>query len=309
MKAVSIKVNFLLLLKVVFLGTLAYFLLRDFNVSYFLSSFQRVSYGYAATSIFSFLLGLIILAFRWYCILYCYFISLPFKLLCEKTLIGFSLGQLLPTSIGGDAYRVFSLKKYGGKEIFLSVFLDRLYGFMSLLTFVLIFLPSQLHYFYPISSMERVLESGILLSVFLIIFFLFIKKLKSHVAFIGVIFSYLEALKRYFSFSRNDLFIFFLSFFGGCLAMVPFYFIAQDLDISLTLSQILFTMSLVSILAILPLSLAGWGLREASVVIILSYYGISKEKALALSLAFGTVQLFVAIPGLIIWLLKRKKKI
>jgi hypothetical protein len=48
--------------------------------------------------------------------------------------------------------------------------------------------------------------------------------------------------------------------------------------------------------AALPVSLAGWGIREGVAVVLLAQVGISSAQALAISIAFGVTAL---VPGLI----------
>ncbi len=54
--------------------------------------------------------------------------------------------------------------------------------------------------------------------------------------------------------------------------------------------------------ALVPISIGGWGLRELAVVSLLGANGISPEKALLLSIGFGFVFVVSALPGAIVWL-------
>ena len=48
---------------------------------------------------------------------------------------------------------------------------------------------------------------------------------------------------------------------------------------------------------LLPISLAGWGVREVGLVWFLRMYGVPGEEALALSLMLGLVGVIVSLPG------------
>jgi hypothetical protein len=53
--------------------------------------------------------------------------------------------------------------------------------------------------------------------------------------------------------------------------------------------------------ALIPISIAGWGVREVTVVSLLTGYGVSLERALFLSVCFGLAVLIAALPGALVW--------
>jgi len=59
---------------------------------------------------------------------------------------------------------------------------------------------------------------------------------------------------------------------------------------------------------IMPVSIAGWGVRESGMVIGLGYFGVHSESALALSVLYGISTLLVTIPGLFLWLFKENNQ-
>ena len=48
---------------------------------------------------------------------------------------------------------------------------------------------------------------------------------------------------------------------------------------------------------LIPISIGGWGLREAAVVSLLSAHGVAREQTLLFSLFFGLVFVISAVPG------------
>jgi uncharacterized membrane protein YbhN (UPF0104 family) len=63
----------------------------------------------------------------------------------------------------------------------------------------------------------------------------------------------------------------------------------------------------VLLLTSLPISFAGWGLREGAMIIALDVYGVPQETALALSLVYGVLHLVSGLPGLVLWLLEKRR--
>jgi len=55
--------------------------------------------------------------------------------------------------------------------------------------------------------------------------------------------------------------------------------------------------------ALLPISIGSWGLRELAVVSLLGAHGVSLERALLFSVCFGLIFVITALPGAIVWML------
>ncbi len=51
----------------------------------------------------------------------------------------------------------------------------------------------------------------------------------------------------------------------------------------------------------IPISIAGWGIREGVMVSAFGFFGVLPEQALALSILYGLLLLGVSLPGVIIW--------
>jgi glycosyltransferase 2 family protein len=54
--------------------------------------------------------------------------------------------------------------------------------------------------------------------------------------------------------------------------------------------------------ALAPISVGGWGLRELAVVSLLGAHGLAPERALIFSVCFGLVAVIGVLPGLVVWL-------
>jgi glycosyltransferase 2 family protein len=76
---------------------------------------------------------------------------------------------------------------------------------------------------------------------------------------------------------------------------------AQGLAFPVADCAVLFTV-MVGV-ALVPISIGGWGLRELAVVSFLGAHGLAPERALIFSVCFGLVNMISALPGLIVWLL------
>jgi glycosyltransferase 2 family protein len=76
---------------------------------------------------------------------------------------------------------------------------------------------------------------------------------------------------------------------------------AQGLALPLPDAAVLFTVMIG--VAIVPISVSGWGLRELAVISLLGNYGVAPEKALLFSVCFGLTLAVGSLPGALAWLL------
>ncbi|MEQ8345862.1 MAG: lysylphosphatidylglycerol synthase transmembrane domain-containing protein [Sneathiellaceae bacterium] len=60
--------------------------------------------------------------------------------------------------------------------------------------------------------------------------------------------------------------------------------------------------------SVLPISIGGWGVREAAALTLLTAVGADAAQAVAISVLLGLVSLLVALPGLPLWLLGREER-
>ena len=58
----------------------------------------------------------------------------------------------------------------------------------------------------------------------------------------------------------------------------------------------------VALIQLLPVSLAGWGVREVVLVVALASFGVPAEAALATSVLLGICMIVIGLPGGLIWL-------
>ena len=97
----------------------------------------------------------------------------------------------------------------------------------------------------------------------------------------------------------------------GCLnqlsAIITFVILAKNLEIEISYVDWCWIITALSIILLLPFTIAGIGIREGTLVGILSWMGISSQKALALSFAIFGLQIFLGIIGGIIDLSKTFK--
>ena len=96
---------------------------------------------------------------------------------------------------------------------------------------------------------------------------------------------------------RLGLPVFGLSIFGHLLMVAASFVLAQDLGLSVTFVDCLVLVPGVMLLAAAPISIAGWGVREAVMVAAMSLLGVPDAGSTSLSLVFGALIAGIGLVG------------
>ena len=78
--------------------------------------------------------------------------------------------------------------------------------------------------------------------------------------------------------------------------------VAESLGVDLSFFSWVVIVPPVTLIQLVPVSLAGWGVRELGFVFVLAGFGIPAEAALAASLLVGLCMIVVGLPGGLLWL-------
>jgi glycosyltransferase 2 family protein len=99
--------------------------------------------------------------------------------------------------------------------------------------------------------------------------------------------------------------VFALALATQLLNVLEFWMLTQSLGLSTTLEQWFIVAPTVLLVSMLPISIGGWGVREAGMVMALHGFGISAEDALLPSVLFGLCTVVAALPGGILWVINK----
>jgi uncharacterized protein (TIRG00374 family) len=300
-----------MILKTLVSGGLIIWLLNKIDVAKVWEVIQELPIWILAITLGVIWLTLVAIAKRWQLVARLGGIDAPLPSLTEATFIGAFFNQFLPSSVGGDFFRIFSVRRHGASlnGAITSVFLDRLFGFISLGLLCLLAIPAEGKILLNSDLKWPFLVTMFLLtSVFAGGLMLLLVPTKWHSFFlIRPFHSVIEVIQR--SFQQKGLFLAMLltSFGASILVILGLQVLMFGFDIPLTWGQGAAILPVVMLLTSLPISFAGWGLREGAIIIALGVYGVPQETALALSLVYGVLQLFSAIPGLALWIWEKRR--
>jgi glycosyltransferase 2 family protein len=246
---------------------------------------------------------------RWQFVLKCQKIMLDYKNTLQILWSGLFFNQAMPSSVGGDVIRGYYLKKQGmtlGRAT-LGVLMDRLFGMVGLVFLVLASLPLLFELVDDSIARSGVLFIALGISLALLFIF-FTDKLPGN-------FSHLKVIRGFYSLSQvgrrcivdhyNGLIILVISILIHLISVISVMIMAAGLGINVEWSGFLLIIPLVTLMMVVPISIAGWGVREGVMVVGFGYLGVAPEAALALSILYGLLMLVVALPGGVVWTLKR----
>ncbi|MDD3520544.1 MAG: lysylphosphatidylglycerol synthase transmembrane domain-containing protein [Actinomycetota bacterium] len=259
-------------------------------------------------SIIFYFLSIIFEAPRWRSLLKAHNIHIPLAYLLNSVLIGGFYNTLLPTSVGGDAYRGIDLHKkfkVSIHENILSLLLGRFLGIISGIVFLLVSFSFKMY-----QHLSRPFTLGLIIFfpviIFLVILLVIPKKFKLDVLFGKIkflrrfkksVFEFSEVLDSYKRKGKYVFISFLYSVLSNLLSFTSFYFIGLALKINLGFIPYMFIIPVTWAISNIPITLGGFGLRENTLVILLKEFGVRSSSALTFSLIVLVFNILMAIIG------------
>lgn len=256
------------------------------------------------------LLSQSIASFRWYLIMRYLRFKHAFTFYFKSYFKGSMFNQVLPTSIGGDAYRVAEVKANGGllKEAFYGVFIDRIVGLVGLL--LLAWIAAWMQQDILPESMFLVVNALAFLALSGLVFLMFLHRIKLFRR--KIIWFFILLSKRFYFVYKTPSRIasqLFLSVLIHFFSMSAIFTIGMGVGIDLPLITYLILVPPAILLTVLPISFAGWGVREGALIGLFLLVAQDKSMVLTMSLLYGVILIVAAMPGLYFYLRSKTKYI
>lgn len=248
----------------------------------------------------------LIVALRWHLILAAEAPSPGPATLLKIVLVGLFFNQVLPTGVGGDAVRIWRCGKLGislGPAV-RSILLDRACGYLVLIIVYAASLPSLLGVLADAQQrgvVVAVLGAGLLglVALFLLDY---LPRPLLRLRLIALLAELSRESRRLFTHPARCSAVLGLSAFTIGLTIVAFKLVADGVGSRLSLGSWIMIVPPVTLIQLLPISLAGWGVREVVLVVALASFGVPAEAALATSVLLGICLILIGLPGGLIWL-------
>jgi uncharacterized protein (TIRG00374 family) len=296
-------------IKLAVTGGLLFLIFRSVNTGDASTALTAVSLWYLLVALLLQLGSNTAAASRWYLIMSRIGFRQPWSFFLKSYFKGAFFNQGLPTSIGGDGLRILDCSRGEGtaENAFYGVFIDRIIGLAGLLLLNISALTMNrsllpVNVYYPLLVILSGLTAGLIL-LFYIRKFRFVVTGR-YLGFLG------RLSERYFQVYSSVTSIsvqLALSILTHLLSMTAFFMIGRGVGLDFSLQVYLVLVPPVILLTILPISLAGWGVREGAMVGFFLLVGADKSRVLTFSILYGLVALVASLPGLVVYVTQKNK--
>jgi len=259
--------------------------------------------------------GTWITAFRWKTLLNTREVKLSTAALSAIVLIGSFFNNFLPTSIGGDIFRTYDASKKAKIPLGTSVSVILVERFSGVVSAAVYAVAALFLGFTAIGHQSVIIPIVIFFIITVILAFLIINPSLFRLNKISSKFKFIRKLKEKLSTVYNTLVSFkkykvvlievlIFSFILQFTVILNWWLAARALGINLTLTAFIFIVPVVAVIAMMPISIGGIGLRENSLVFIMIAMGVTNEKAALCSLLILFMIILMGIAGGIIYVIR-----
>jgi glycosyltransferase 2 family protein len=295
----------LFLVKAAISALLLYLSLRRVNLGSIGQRLGGLDLRWMTFALFMLCCQMPLLALRWREIIEICGAKLQLATALSYSLIGQFFNQVLPSTVGGDSVRIWLLARGGAgwPTAIYSVLIDRVVGVSILAVLVVVCLPWTFNIIHdPIARAALTLIGfGALVGV-LVFLALGVKRLRvmerwwltHHLATVSRV---AWRLCRSITGARVAA----LSFVIHLTTAMVAWGAAMAAHAAIDFVHVLFMVLPVMLIATLPVSIAGWGVRESVMVLAFSYAGLAESDGLIVSILFGVGNLVVGAIGGIVW--------
>lgn len=267
-----------------------------FTASHFLGSYQ-----------WSLLLSSEGIKIKWLRVLSFYFVGLFFN-------------NFLPSNLGGDLFRMFDVHKFSkkGTSAVSTVFIDRFMGLLVLSGMAVLVLPWIL--IKGIVKHQYIIYLIILILGWVFILFLLFNKSFAR-AFARIFEKFVSKLSlrskvkdvylKVHNFGKCGSFfmrILFLSIIIQSARIIMHYLVARSLGVNIAVSFFFLIIPFIAIIASLPVSFGGIGVRESAGMFLFGIIGLAEGFAVTIEFLAYVIAVVSSIPGGILFISRRNFK-
>jgi glycosyltransferase 2 family protein len=299
-------------IKITISAALLYLALRNVDLPQLVSRINARSLGWIALAIAVTFLQVFTGVLRWREIGAQCGAPLATQQAMRFNMIGAFFNQTLPSSIGGDAVRLWLVARGGAgwRAATYSIFVDRAIGLIALAIIVV----ATLQWSYDLIS-DGAGRSALL--------FVDVVALAAGAGFLVVGRLPWPWLKRWWGthhihacsvianrvlFSRqHGPVVATTSVMVHVLTVVIAWCIVKSIAAPVSFPQVFQLIPPVMLITMLPISIAGWGLREATMGLAFGYAGLMASEGVNVSLLFGAVSFMVGACGGLVWIFSVEK--
>ena len=303
----------MLLLKAAISGLLLYLSLRAVNLAVLGERLSRLHAGWLGAAVGILAAQTFLLAARWRLIAEGCGIAPTFSNILRISFIATFFNQVLPSTVGGDAARIWMLARDGGgwAAATYSVLLDRVAGIIALTLIVFLCLPWTLTLVQdPVARIVLVLIGASAIAgsvVFLAIGHIRWKPLMHwpptrHLVEVS------RTAWRICGSRRALGVVAASSIVVHLMTILAAWCMVQSVSATTSFALLLFLVPPVILIATVPISIAGWGVREGSMIVAFAYAGLPQSDGLVVSVLIGLTFFAIGAIGGVVWIVSNGRR-
>lgn len=295
------------LVKVAVSAALVAFLVNRVQFGPLIERFQNVAPGWVALALAIFLFQLAITGWRYALIVRVLGLALPLFEAVRLFFIGHFFSQTLPSAIGGDAVRAYLTMRQGmswGRALS-AVLCDRAVGMLVLLFIATATIPiflarigdPMLRLFCVVPALAAATGLAVLAVARdeRMAWLTRWRVVRPFTVLVG-------DLRRVILASGESARIVAISLAAQLCTITSIWMLGLGLRLDIAYQDCLILIPPILVVTLVPISIAGWGIREGAMIFGFALVGVPEADALALSVATGLLQIVAGIPGGLVWL-------
>jgi len=284
---------------------LFWWIAASLNLQALSSSFGRLEGRSVIVATLLIAVQALLVAWRWHRIVVLLGGRLPAGRAIHLVFIGLFFNQALPSSVGGDAVRIWYLHRDGTapSAAFASVAIERSTGLAMLGLLISMFTPAIWGDIQSPALRISLIAVGPCLLAGLGLVALADRFLPRRTpARIAAPLGHLACgLRLLVARPAAGAEILALGLVGSTLGLAAAYVLGRSLGLPQGLPTYIVLVGAAALFSVLPISLGGWGVREVGMVALFGTVGVASESALVLSITWGLLPLIVSLPGGLAW--------
>jgi hypothetical protein len=293
---------------------LIWYLVHHTDLSVDPARFFAVAPGYVALAVLVSVLQVAICVFRWRAVLIAIGQPLPLGTVTRLFLIGAFFNQALPSSVGGDAFRIYLAHKQGQTlgGAFNGVMLERVAIVAAIPLLAAFMLPWLLPRLHPDAVPWAIggvalMAVGSAVGIAILTLLERLPRSIRHWRLVSLLMRLGGDARRLFLTPRHAAAVFAWSVIGHANVSLTVYVLAAGLGVDIGLVDCLALFPLVLLATTIPVSIGGWGVREGAMIAAFALVGVPREDTFVVSVLFGLLAVAVSLPGGLVWLLSRQR--
>ena len=304
--------------KVIVSFLLIYFLLQRIGVGTILKEIGSANFYWILFGLFIFSISNFLGALQWHLLLKNAGVQLKYLQVVRYYYIGLFFNNFFISNMGGDFFRFFYISRHNNNSsaAVSTVFLDRFLGF-TMLTVLAVFGGI---YWFITFGFSKIWPAILILMVcwILMILVLFNRKLGHYFGFVlkwftpeKILIKLRDIYTLIYEFSKNRrlvVFVFFISLFIQLIRIMVHFVAGKALGVEANFLIFLIFIPLIALLASLPISIGGLGVREQTGVLLFKRVGVVEALSASMEFLAYLLTIISSLPGIVFFILADKRR-